>query len=118
MDKSNEDHWEKVAIKILAQCAKLKDSYWFQEAVDPVKFNILDYFDIISNPMDLGTVRKKITHNSYGSAKEFVYDMNLIWTNCYKYNGDSHDISKCAQELEKNFKEYFTSYGLDKYMNE
>ncbi len=33
-------------------------------------------------------------------------------------HGDSHDISKCAQELEKNFKEYFTSYGLDKYMNE
>lgn len=30
VDKSNEDHWEKVAIKILAQCFKLKGSYWFQ----------------------------------------------------------------------------------------
>lgn len=87
VDKSNEDHWEKVAIKILAQCFKLKGSYWFQEPVDPVKFNIMDYFDVIKNPMDLGTIRKKISHNCYKSAKEFSDDMNLIWENCYKYNG-------------------------------
>lgn len=37
-----------------------------------VKFNIMDYLDIIKKPMDLGTVRKKIIHNCYGSAKEFV----------------------------------------------
>lgn len=86
--------------------------------MDPVKFNILDYFEVISNPMDLGTVRKKISHNCYHSAKEFVDDMNLIWINCYKYNGDGHDISKCAKELESNFKEYSSSYGLAKYMEE
>lgn len=59
-------------MKILAQSSKLKGSYWFQEPVDPVKFNILDYFDVISKPMDLGTIRKKITHNCYPSAKEFI----------------------------------------------
>lgn len=95
---------------------KLKGSYWFQEPVDVAKFNILDYFDIVTNPMDLGTVRKKLIHNCYASAKEFLDDMNLIWGNCYKYNGEGHEISKCAKELEINFNEYLRTYGLEKYL--
>ena len=37
--------------------------------------------------MDLGTIRKKVTHNSYANVEEFIADMRLIWENCYKYNG-------------------------------
>jgi len=43
--------------------------------------------------------------------------MRLIWENCYKYNGESHEISKCAKELELNFQEYCKSYNLEKYLN-
>jgi hypothetical protein len=57
----------------------LKGAYWFVDPVDPVKFNIIDYFDIISRPMDLSSVRKKLMHNCYHSAAEFVEDMGLIW---------------------------------------
>jgi bromodomain-containing factor 1 len=55
----------KAAGKIIAHCLKIKGSYWFSEPVDPVKYNILDYFDIVSTPMDLNTIRKKISHNCY-----------------------------------------------------
>ena len=44
--------------------------------------------------------------------------MALIWQNCYKYNGDEHEISKCAKELETSFKEYYVSYGLINMMLE
>jgi hypothetical protein len=37
----------------------------FQEPVDPKKFGISDYFEIVKNPMDLGTIKKKLTHNVY-----------------------------------------------------
>lgn len=47
--------------------------------------------------MDLGTIRKKLTHNCYLLPQEFVDDMSLIWENCYRYNGDTHDISRCAK---------------------
>ncbi len=50
----------------------------------------MDYFDIISKPMDLSTIKKKLTHNVYANANSFVEDMNLIWNNCYKYNGEHH----------------------------
>jgi len=62
------DNWQKVASKILAHISKLKGAYWFQEPVDTVKYNILDYFDIVTKPMDLGTIRKKIAHNCYNNS--------------------------------------------------
>ena len=68
-------------------CWKAKGSAWFHEPVDPVKFGIMDYFDIISKPMDLGTVKKKLNHNVYEKAQDFVDDMRLVWSNCYRYNG-------------------------------
>lgn len=50
----------------------------------------MDYNDIITNPMDLTTIRNKLTHNFYPSPKSFESDMKLIWDNCYKYNGEDH----------------------------
>lgn len=55
--------------------------------MDPVKFGIMDYFDIITHPMDLSTIKKKLSHNVYHNVEHFVDDMNLIWNNCCKYNG-------------------------------
>jgi hypothetical protein len=43
--------------------------------------------------------------------------MSLIWENCYKYNGEGHDISRCAHELENSFKENLVTFGLDKYLS-
>lgn len=84
---SNYEPWEKVATKVLGMCCRLKGAFWFQEPVDPMKFNILDYHDVIKEPMDLGTIRKKLSHNYYSGVRDFAYDMNLVWKNCYKYNG-------------------------------
>jgi bromodomain-containing factor 1 len=78
---------------------KLKGAYYFAEPVDPVKYNIMDYFDIVTRPMDLNTVRRKLAYNCYGTAGHFMEEMNLVWGNCYKYNGEQHVVSKCAKEL-------------------
>jgi hypothetical protein len=47
--------------------------------VDEAKYNILDYYEVIQEPMDLGSIRKKLAHNCYSSAESFVADMTLIW---------------------------------------
>ncbi len=112
------DSWAKADTKILNLCCKMKGAYYFLEPVDPVKFNIMDYFDIVTQPMDLGTVRRKLSHNCYIQASDFVKDMNLIWQNSYRYNGEDHVVSKCGKELEASFNELVTSQGLDKFMSE
>ena len=41
---------------------------------------------VISNPMDLQTMLKKVKQRHYKSKKEFKDDLDLIWSNCFTYN--------------------------------
>lgn len=45
-----------------------------------------DYHKIIKNPMDMGTIKKRLEHNYYWSASECMQDFNTMFTNCYIYN--------------------------------
>ncbi|CAG8673949.1 2144_t:CDS:10 [Gigaspora margarita] len=45
-----------------------------------------DYNEVIKNPMDLGTIAKKLKNRAYNSKEEFANDLYLIYTNCITYN--------------------------------
>ncbi|KAF2666652.1 hypothetical protein BT63DRAFT_314226 [Microthyrium microscopicum] len=61
-----------------------------------------DYYTIIKHPMDIGTMLKKLKNFAYKSKKEFVDDLNLIWSNCLKYNTDpNHFLRKKALYMQK-----------------
>ena len=75
----------------------------FQTPVDAMKLNIPDYHKIIKNPMDFGTIKKRLENNFYWSAKECIKDFNTVFTNCYVYNKAGEDIVVMAQTLEKLF---------------
>jgi len=77
--------------------------------VDANALNIPDYHTIIKNPMDFGTIRKRLDNNYYWSAKECIKDFNTVFTNCYVYNKAGEDIVKMAQALEKVFLSKITS---------
>ncbi|KAK0231399.1 hypothetical protein IW262DRAFT_1343900 [Armillaria fumosa] len=59
-----------------------------------------DYHTIIQNPMDLQTMTRKVKVKSYKSKREFQDDLDLIWTNCYTYNGDNHPLRHCVNRLK------------------
>jgi transcriptional activator SPT7 len=62
-----------------------------------------DYYNIIKHPMDIGTMMKKLKSLQYKSKKEFVDDLNLIWSNCLTYNTDpNHPLRKKALHLQKH----------------
>jgi len=46
-----------MAKKILNICWKCKGAYIFHQAVDPIKLGIEDYFEIVKQPMDFGTIK-------------------------------------------------------------
>ena len=75
----------------------------FQTPVDAVKLNIPDYHKIIKHPMDFGTIKKRLDHDYYYSAKTCIKDFNTVFTNCYVYNKAGEDIVVMAQTLEKLF---------------
>ncbi|KAH7325005.1 hypothetical protein B0I35DRAFT_348659 [Stachybotrys elegans] len=61
-----------------------------------------DYYNFIKNPMDLGTMTKKLKSLTYKSKADFVTDLNLIWDNCLKYNQDmNHPLRRMANGMRK-----------------
>jgi hypothetical protein len=72
---------------------------WFQVAVDPVKHGCPTYFDVIKQPMDLGTVTEKLNTGKYLQLDEFAADVRLVWDNAMKFNPPEHLVHKEAAEL-------------------
>lgn len=62
-----------------------------------------DYYTIIKQPMDIGTMQKKLEAFQYKSKKEFVGDLHLIWNNCLRYHSDpNHPLREKALIMRKH----------------
>ncbi|CAD6246523.1 unnamed protein product [Miscanthus lutarioriparius] len=92
------------------QCANLLKSLmshgWagpFLVPVDIVKLNIPDYFEIVKQPMDLGTIQKKMKAGMYSTPREFAADVRLTFSNAMNYNPVNNDVHLMAKTLSKNF---------------
>lgn len=75
----------------------------FKEPVDPVVDNVPDYFDKVTKPMDLNTMKAKMDKNEYTSSEEFLADMNQIFANCKSYWKPTDGIYAACEKLEKTF---------------
>ncbi|XP_008303031.1 bromodomain-containing protein 3-like [Stegastes partitus] len=75
----------------------------FYQPVDAVSLGLADYHKIITSPMDMGTIKKRLENNYYSSASECMQDFNTMFTNCYIYNKPTDDIVLMALALEKIF---------------
>ncbi|ORY58830.1 uncharacterized protein BCR38DRAFT_489182 [Pseudomassariella vexata] len=61
-----------------------------------------DYYNLITKPMDLGSMTKKLKSLTYKSKADFVTDLNLIWDNCLRYNQDmNHPLRRMANGMRK-----------------
>ncbi|CAI4217529.1 unnamed protein product [Parascedosporium putredinis] len=73
------------------------------EALEKVnKRDAPDYYNFIKQPMDMGSMTKKLKSLTYKSKTDFVTDLNLIWDNCLKYNQDmNHPLRRMANGMRK-----------------
>ena len=56
-----------------------------------------DYYELIKNPMDYGTMKEKLERGEYRSAQAMQKDFILVNTNCLKFNAPDSDIVREAQ---------------------
>lgn len=52
--------------------------------------------------MDLGTVKKKLEKLEYTTEDEVRRDLDLIWSNCKRYNEPGSHVYKAAEKMEKS----------------
>ena len=58
--------------------------------------------------MDLGTVKNKLHSNRYRNIQEFIDDINLIFNNCIKYNGEDSSVGKMCKIVRDEFYKLYT----------
>ena len=54
---------------------------------------------VIDEPMDLGTMQKKVDSMSYCTIGEFSRDFSLVVYNCMRYNNTETPYFKAALKL-------------------
>ncbi|CAK92814.1 unnamed protein product (macronuclear) [Paramecium tetraurelia] len=106
--------WDKIAKKILNQLWKLKQSVYFLEPVDVNRYQILDYYDIVRNPMDFGTIKSKLSNNQYRCLKEFHIDMLLVFDNCVLYNGIHSEVGQAGIKVKQDYLLMLEQNGINK----
>ncbi|XP_076403039.1 bromodomain testis-specific protein isoform X14 [Peromyscus maniculatus bairdii] len=74
----------------------------FYNPVDADALGLHNYYDIVKNPMDLGTIKGKMDNQEYKDAYEFAADVRLMFMNCYKYNPPDHEVVAMARMLQLN----------------
>ena len=76
-----------------------KWAHWFLKPVDYIALNIPHYPNVITSPMDLGTIENKLTANVYKGMEEFVADCKLVVDNCVTFNGKDNLVAQQAVQL-------------------
>ncbi|KAK4789226.1 hypothetical protein SAY86_020545 [Trapa natans] len=120
--KKGGEHKGWPVVKFLKNCSSLleklmKHQYgWvFNSPVDVNGLGLLDYYSIIKHPMDLGTVKIKLSTNKYRNMKEFADDVRLTFHNAMTYNPKGQDVHIMAETLLKIFEERWAVIESDYY---
>ena len=113
------------AKRAVAATMKLKMSkLLFNQPVDPEALGLPNYFDVVKQPMDLGTIFDKLSsaerqdwqESEYESAAEVFRDVSQVWQNCVLYN--SRDVDKPTRDVALDVKAAFElnwkEVGLEK----
>lgn len=63
-----------------------------------------DYYKVISEPIDMQIIENRITQDKYQTLDEILFDYQLLFSNCRKYNEVKSQIYQDANTLEKVLK--------------
>ncbi|XP_044728852.1 bromodomain adjacent to zinc finger domain protein 1A isoform X2 [Chrysoperla carnea] len=96
--------------ELLSEILKHPDAWPFTQPVQ--KRDVPDYFDVITHPMDFGTIKYKLNMGKYQYDDELMHDAILVFENCNTYNDSEADVYKCGVKLLKFFKQKAQELGL------
>ncbi|XP_053131902.1 CREB-binding protein isoform X2 [Hemicordylus capensis] len=81
------------------------ESLPFRQPVDPQLLGIPDYFDIVKNPMDLSTIKRKLDTGQYQEPWQYVDDVWLMFNNAWLYNRKTSRVYKFCTKLAEVFEQ-------------
>mmetsp|Transcript_26135 Transcript_26135/g.72068 ORF Transcript_26135/g.72068 Transcript_26135/m.72068 type:complete len:218 (+) Transcript_26135:216-869(+) len=103
----SDDDWKKLG-KLVDVFYNRPDAEPFREPVDWKALGLFDYPQVVSEPMDLGTVKSRLKTKKYNTFAQVGADVNRIWENCKEYNRAGSDFHKLAVSLQKKWDDRYT----------
>lgn len=76
------------------------ESWPFLELLTPQKINIPKYYEIVTRPMSLRVIKKRLHNWYYWSANDAIKDIRLVFKNAYKVCGPNSAMRKMAKHLD------------------
>ena len=108
-EKRIENIWSQCG-SILSSLKKHRYAWPFLQPVDAEALNIPDYYEVIRQPMDLGTISRRMEHDSrrgryrqYTTPLEFRDDVRRVWSNCRTYNKPGQDVRFMGDALSETW---------------
>ncbi|XP_044747001.1 bromodomain adjacent to zinc finger domain protein 1A isoform X2 [Coccinella septempunctata] len=96
---------------LLQEVMKHPDAWPF---LRPVKnYEVPDYHELISHPMDFGTIKYKLNMGEYQTDSQVMNDAALVFQNCNTYNQANSEIHRCGEKLLKSFRSKCEELGLE-----
>jgi len=81
---------------------------WFLDPVDHVALGLTDYTQVITQPMDLSTIGRKLQRAQYLSPEDFAHDTRLVFQNAITYNSAQSMFGVVAGILASSFDRRYT----------
>lgn len=99
-------------LEILLELQKDPTSGPFWEPVDEEYYT--DYRDKVDEPMDLGSIARRVSVGFYAHPDEFAEDVRKVWSNCQAYNLEGSEIYANSQNLGSIFESMLSRINTSK----
>lgn len=96
--------------RILDELLAIPDSWPFHKPVSKVDYP--HYFKIVTNPLDLGTIKGRIKRYIYSSSEALLRDIQLVRDNCIQFNGPDHVFSQTISNIYTIAAEKLSSHEI------
>ena len=86
----------------------------FMKPVEPDAQGIPDYLEVIKEPMDFGTIQRKLQEKTYASPLQFRDDVRHVFENCMRYNTLGSDIRDKGDRLSGIFEKKWLDSNIER----
>lgn len=77
-------------------------AYFINEIVPGVDTDP-DYYNYVTNPQDLTTIKNRLINKQYTDKYKWYEDVETVWYNAEKYNGTDSYMAVVAREMRRRF---------------
>lgn len=88
---------------LLDELLRQEDGWVFSSPVDARALGLRDYYVVVRDPMDLGTVLRRLERRRYAHPHAFADDVRLTFRNALSYNNEGDPVYNSALELSEIF---------------